>query len=429
MDSALILDGVGKKYRERDPHRAWTLQESLLSQFRYRQSRKYFWSLKDVSFVLPRGKMLGVIGRNGAGKSTLLRLIGGIERPDEGRVSVNGRVGGLLELGAGFHPDLTGRENVFTSGIVRGFTRREIQERFDAIVTFSELETSIDKPMRTYSSGMQMRLGFSVAMHTQPDLLLIDEVLAVGDMAFQRKCLDAVSGFREQGGTIIVISHDLAILDTTCDLAIWLSSGKIVASGPAAAIAEQYSTFMEEETRRRTREETFRRTRNASMAQNKEQARSNQVGLQLGKNRLGSQETSIDQVRIITDSGEYDGEIASGDSLSVELTYSVRNPVDSPVFGVTILHEDGRICYNISTEGDGLKFTRLTGPGRVAAHIGNLTLDPGPYFIDVGVYEKDWKYAYDYHSRVYALSVRPRDQHEGFGPDVGPITSSWTHTP
>ena len=186
------------------------------------------------------GRALGVIGRNGAGKSTLLRLLAGISRPDEGKISVRGRIGGLLELTAGFHPDLTGRENVFIGGVIRGLTRAQVRDRFEAILDFAELRDAIDRPMRTYSSGMQMRLAFAVAIHCEPDILLVDEVLAVGDAAFQKKCLDRISDLRNGGCTIVMVSHDAALVQDMCNDALWLREGAVAGFGDAKPVIAEY---------------------------------------------------------------------------------------------------------------------------------------------------------------------------------------------
>jgi lipopolysaccharide transport system ATP-binding protein len=188
--------------------------------------------------------MAGVIGANGAGKSTLLRLVGGVGRPDEGRIEVRGRLGALLDLGAGFHTELTGRENVYISGVISGLTRAEIRRQFDSIIDFAELDDFVDSPLRTYSSGMIMRLAFAVAAHIEPEILLIDEVLSVGDLAFQEKCLRRIAGFKAQGCTILLVSHNLAEVQRLCDEVLWLSAGELVAHGSAAAVTADYANAM-----------------------------------------------------------------------------------------------------------------------------------------------------------------------------------------
>src|SRR5215813_734064 len=195
MGNALIVQNLSKQFRRYHPDRPWTLQEALLQGLRRTRPAEYFWALYEVSFNIAYGRMVGVIGPNGAGKSTLLRLIGGVGRPDKGTIRVHGQIGALLDLGTGFHPELTGRENVFVSGVITGLTRREVRERLDSIVAFAELEAWIESPLRTYSSGMQMRLAFSIAVHVEPAILLIDEVLSVGDHAFQQKSFARIAEF------------------------------------------------------------------------------------------------------------------------------------------------------------------------------------------------------------------------------------------
>jgi lipopolysaccharide transport system ATP-binding protein len=240
VKDTVIVHGLGKQYRRYHQDRPWTLQEVFQRGFHRIRPAEYFWALRDVSFALVPGRMMGVIGGNGAGKSTLLRLIGGVGRPDEGTLSVRGRIDALLDLGAGFHPDLTGRENVFISGVINGLTRREVSQQFDSIVAFSELQEFIDSPLRTYSTGMQMRLAFAVATHTHPEVLLIDEVLAVGDLAFQHKCLQRIAQFKAEGCTIILVSHDAGLVAKMCDEALWLRAGRIMGHGRADEVARRY---------------------------------------------------------------------------------------------------------------------------------------------------------------------------------------------
>src|SRR5262245_35746309 len=199
MKPAIVVQGLSKKFRRYDIHRPWTLQEAVQRGLRRVKPSEYFWSLRDVSFEVSPGHAVGVIGPNGAGKSTLLRLIGGVGRPDHGLIQVNGRVSTLLDLGSGFHPEQTGRENVFVTGIIMGLTRSEVRRQFDSIVDFSELHEFIDYPLRTYSTGMQVRLAFAIAIHVHAEILLIDEVLSVGDMSFQRKCFERISQFQASG--------------------------------------------------------------------------------------------------------------------------------------------------------------------------------------------------------------------------------------
>ena len=252
MSDVIIVQELAKRFRRYHAERPRTLKEVLTRGFHRLKPVDHFWALRDVSFRVASGQMLGVIGSNGAGKSTLLRLVGGVGRPDRGGIQVNGRIGALLDLGVGFHPELSGRENVFISGVVAGLTRREVAQRFESIVDFAELQPFIENPLRTYSTGMQMRLAFAIAVHTSPDVLLIDEVLAVGDASFQRKCRERITQFKAAGCAIILISHETTMIQQLCDQALWLRGGRIVAHGSPEMIADQYLDDQGVETRRRT---------------------------------------------------------------------------------------------------------------------------------------------------------------------------------
>jgi lipopolysaccharide transport system ATP-binding protein len=250
MRSVIQCNGVGKRYRIGDRARYDTLRETLaaaaaaplrmLTQGSSRRQAPEIWSLRDVSFTVGESELVGIIGRNGAGKSTLLRIIAGITEPTEGRVAVRGRVGSLLEVGTGFHPELTGRENVFLSGAILGMSRRETRRRFDEIVAFAEIERFLDTPVKRYSSGMYMRLAFSVAAHLDTDILLVDEILAVGDAAFQRKSIDAMGNLASARRTILFVSHDLGAIQRLCTRAMLLDQGRVVLSGPTDAVILRY---------------------------------------------------------------------------------------------------------------------------------------------------------------------------------------------
>jgi lipopolysaccharide transport system ATP-binding protein len=240
VESAVVVKDLGKRFRRYHGDKPATIHEALIRGFRKLGPAEYFWSLKDVNFQIAPGRMVGVVGRNGAGKSTLLRLLGGVGRPDKGSIRVNGRVGGLLTLGAGFHAELTGRENAFVNGVVGGLTRREVKMRLDSIIAFSELEEYIDSPLRVYSTGMQMRLAFSIAIHITPSILLIDEVLAVGDQAFQAKCMKRIAEIKANGATIIVVSHDSGMIQTLCDECLWLRAGRLEAHGDSPSVVKKY---------------------------------------------------------------------------------------------------------------------------------------------------------------------------------------------
>jgi lipopolysaccharide transport system ATP-binding protein len=247
MGDKIVVEHLGKSFWRFHADRPRTLQEAVLAGMRRMRRTERVQALHDVTFRIADGEMVGVIGQNGAGKSTLLRLVGGIGKPDEGRIQLHGRIGALLSLGAGFHDDLTGRENTFINGVISGLTVAEVKKHFDSIVSFAELEDAIDSPLRTYSSGMQMRLGFAIATHIDPEILLIDEVLAVGDVVFQEKCIRRIREFKERRCTVLIVSHDSAFVREHCDTALWLHRGRVMGHGPADAVVHQYLEAMGQE--------------------------------------------------------------------------------------------------------------------------------------------------------------------------------------
>lgn len=391
--NVITVERVGKTYRQYDAERPRTLQEAAMSGFRNLTRGPRFWSLREVSFTVPKGRALGVIGRNGAGKSTLLRLLAGVSRPDEGQIDVRGRVGGLLELTAGFHPDLTGRENVFIGGVVRGLTRREVKDRFDAILDLAELAHVVNRPLRTYSSGMQMRLAFAVAVHCEPDLLLVDEVLAVGDAAFQTKCVDRIAAMLAAGCAVVMVSHDAGQVQDLCNDALWLREGVVAAVGDTKPVIAEYRKSLVHATVKRTRPEVPAVVTSQGML------------LKPGVNRYGSAEIAIVDVRLATSDGSA-AEMADGNTLSVEMDYVVATPVESPIFCVTIVDGSGREVMSTSTEQAGLIIPPGDPGGHLTAQLRSVHLEPGTYFVDVGVYERHWTFAYDYHSRAYPIIIR-----------------------
>jgi homopolymeric O-antigen transport system ATP-binding protein len=389
---AIVVEGVGKEFRGYRGSRRWS--ELLVRGWRAQPPPQPFWALRGVSFRLERGRTLGVIGRNGAGKSTLLRLVGGISHPSEGRLAKHGRVRALLDLGAHFHPDLTGRENVFVAGVVAGLTRREVRERLASIVRFAEIEPFIDHPVRTLSSGMLMRLAFAVAVHTDPEILLVDEVLAVGDLGFQSKCLERIAEFKRHGCAILIVSHDTDAMKRLCDEVLWLKEGRTEAHGDPKEVVERYVNELTAETRRRTAAD--RASSRASSGRD----------LRVNENRFGSLELEITAVRIRGARGEIVEEIEPGEAVTVEIDYHASQPIASPHFGVSISREDGFVCYDVTTGGDGHALPEVAGPGSIVLEMDRCDLAAGAYYVDVAAYERAWAYAYDSHWHVYPLDVR-----------------------
>ena len=388
MRQAIVVKGLGKRFNRYSADRPYTIMEAALSGWGRMKPQARFWALRDINFTVSPGEMLGILGKNGAGKSTLLQLLGGIGKAEEGTIKVNGRIGGLLDLGAGFHSDLTGRENVLVGAVVAGLTRREAARRFDDIVEFAELKQFIDSPMRTYSTGMQMRLAFSVAVHTDPEVLLIDEYLSVGDVAFQTKCLNRIAEFKAQGCAIVLISHSAAQIQKMCDRALWLKSGEIVAYGEPEVVAGQYLSEMRSETEKRTPMRPPEVTSTGSQ-------------LRVNENRFGSLEVEITDVKVLPDE-----EINSGDAITIEIHYSVPKPIAAAIFGVVISREDGQSCFETNTNQMGRLVPLAEGKGTIRLQVDRLDLGNGQYYVNAGVYEKSWAYAYDYHWHVYPLYVR-----------------------
>jgi lipopolysaccharide transport system ATP-binding protein len=381
MNPAVVVQNLGKRYTRLQADRPRTIMEAALKGFRSGQVVADFWALRDVSFTVMPGQMLGVVGHNGAGKSTLLQILSGIVSPDEGVVQVAGRMGTLLDLGAGFHPDLTGRENVIISAIVGGLTRREAMQRFDQIVAFSEVEAFIDNPLRTYSAGMQMRLGFAVAIHTQPDVMFVDEYLSVGDLAFQTKCLGRILDLKRQGCAIVLISHDVDQVEELCDQVLWLDQGEVAGYGDPMLIASRYAGKME-------------------------------LKSQPPPPREFSQEVEILGVELQDRSGQEVTMISAGSELIVEIEYEAHQAFEQVHFCLSIGDGDGQIYFNTSSGTMGLVIPARVGRGRMRLEIDRLDLAGGDYFINAGVYAKDWSVTYDYHRNLHPLTIdwTPQEQ-------------------
>lgn len=387
MTAVIQVENLGKYFRRHHRDRPPTLKETILSGWRSSRSVEQFWALRHVDLDVLPGEMVGIIGQNGAGKSTLLQLMGGVGMPDEGRVRVVGRIAALLDLGAGFSPDLTGRENIEIAAVAAGLTRGEVRRRFDRIVAFAELEEAIDNPLRTYSSGMQLRLGFSVAVHTEPQILLVDEFLSVGDLAFQAKCLNRIQEMKTSGCAILLISHSLQQITDLCDRAVWIRRGEVVVGGSPEVVVGQYAVDMRAETQRRTPH------RAPSLASSGRE-------LEVNRNRFGSMEAEITAVRLVPGP-----QIRSGEPLRVEIEVTSEHPVQAANVNVSVTRrEDAQVCLDLNTMNDA-ETAALSGSATVVLYLQRLDLAGGDYFVNVGLFRSDWEYAYDYHWEVYPLRI------------------------
>ncbi len=429
--NAIELANVSKIYRRYGGRQFSTLKSALLQRsiLRDLQPSETFPALTGVSFSVPKGSTYGVMGRNGSGKSTALKLVAGITKPTSGTVRVEGRISALIELGAGFHPEISGRENVFINGIMLGLTKREIQERFDDIVDFAELREFIDAPVKTYSSGMYMRLGFAVAINVNPDVLLVDEVLAVGDEGFTHKCLDKFAEFKRSNKTILLVTHSLNLIERFCDEALWLDGGRAMSHGDPKRVVGAYLTKVEEGEERLLAETTARAVEEASRAggegrdgQERQDGRDGQDGrgaraehpadptsnmFQATEGRWGSRDVEITDVAFLDCDGQPAFVFHSGDPLSVRVKVLAVQPVDDFVFGIGLFNADGVCCYGTNTFLEDMHPLRLSGEATATFAIDTLDLVEGTYKLDIAVHKRDG-FPYDYHRLLYTFRVKSR---------------------
>jgi ABC-type polysaccharide/polyol phosphate transport system ATPase subunit len=424
--AAIEVVNVSKVYRRYARRKQFaTLKSALLtgSLIRDLQPDETFPALRGVSFTVPKGSTFGVIGRNGSGKSTLLKCVAGITRPTEGSVRVNGRISALIELGAGFHPEISGRENVFINGIMLGLSKREIARRFDEIVEFAELRDFIDAPVKTYSSGMYMRLGFAVAIHVDPEVLLIDEVLAVGDQAFTVKCLDKFAEFRRRNKSILLVTHSLDLVEKFCDRALWLDQGRTHAEGePRRVVAAYLMHVARDEEAQLARQEAaaIAQAETAPPAPAPPAAGRPPADVvdapadmfQAAEGRWGSREVEITEVTLRDRSGEPSHVFQSGEPMEIRMQVRAHQPTRDFVFGIGLFNADGVCCYGTNTHIEELEPAELTGVGEVRFHMPRLDLVEGTYKVDVAAHRLDG-YPYDYHRLLYTFRVKSRTRDVG----------------
>jgi lipopolysaccharide transport system ATP-binding protein len=394
---AIQLESVSKRYRTGRSRTLVDLVASTVSEWRGRTTEVHsatrgridatIHALRDVSFEVPRGAGLGIIGRNGAGKTTLLKLISRVTWPTSGTVRVGGQVVSLIELGAGFHPELTGRENVYLGAGLFGLTRREIDRQFDAIVQFADVERLIDTPMKRYSSGLYARLGFSVAIHCRPDIVLVDEVLAVGDATFRRRALEALRALIAEGKTVLFISHDMWNVRRLCTEILWLEEGRVRACGPAGEIAERY------------------------MNEVNLQALANQSA-SLQSHRGGTGEVRLESVELVDERGAPLARVGLGDTLVVRATYRAARPVERPVFQLALVDVDTGVVITTASsrlvEGPAL----VHGPGAFECRFPRLPLRPRQYVLQLAIMDQFQLASYD------LVTAGPRFAVTGLGTGV-----------
>ena len=414
---AIDIDHATKIYRRYGRRRQFaTLKSALLSGSLITDLKpaETFTALQDVSLRVEEGETVGVIGPNGSGKSTLLKLVAGITKPTSGTVNVKGRISALIELGAGFHPEISGRENIFINGIMLGLSKREVVQKFEEIVEFAELEEFIDAPVKTYSSGMYARLGFAVAIHVNPDVLLVDEILAVGDQGFTHKCLDKFAEFRRRGKTILLVTHSLSLVERFCDDAVWLDSGLIKAVGDPKRVVDAYLSHVENQEEKQLEADdikTRKMTETSSEPLTTGEASMDDM-FQVTEGRWGSREVEILDVTLVGDDGKSAHVFHSGDRISVRVHINAEKSVSDFVFGVGLFNADGVCCYGTNTDLEQLVSKEIVGEGTVDFTIDSLDLVAGTYKLDVAVHKRDG-YPYDYHRLLYTFRVKSRTNDVG----------------
>lgn len=405
--NAIEVEGVSKKYRIYHD-KSTTLKERILFFGRTRYEEHQV--LKDITFNVEKGTTIGLIGQNGSGKSTLLKLLSGIIYPDEGKITINGRVSSLLELGAGFHPDFSGRENIYNNASIFGLSRKEIEKRYSQIVNFSELEDFIDNPVRTYSSGMYMRLAFAVAINVDADILLIDEILAVGDANFQKKCIDKIKELKSEGKTIVIVSHDMGAVERICDLTVWLTDGHIKMIDVPRSVINSYLVYMGELDEKRLTEESN------PLPDGQEEVPSCEVnGTSIGNDensttkRWGNKQIEITDVKLLDKNRNERHVFAYGEQMTIQMTYNIHKYTDNIVFGIGIFTKDRVQCYGTNTYIDKIKLGKLNNRGTVEFEIPSLELVGGSYSLDVATHTAEGM-PYDYQTDRYFFNVISTDQ-------------------
>jgi lipopolysaccharide transport system ATP-binding protein len=400
LSNVIEFDHISKRFHV-DHERPRSFQERFVQTFRRtRSAAEEVWVLRDVSFTLPQGASLGVIGENGAGKSTLLKLCARVLEPSSGALRIRGRVSALLELGTGFHPDLTGRENVFLYGSLIGIKQTTMRRRFDEIVAFSEIERFIDLPIKFYSSGMYLRLAFAVAIHVDADILLIDEAFAVGDAHFQQKCLNRIRDIQAAGATLLFVSHSANLVKEFCTDALWIQDGLVAGFGPSEDVMLTY-----------TQENLYGEG---------QQALSGNV------HRWGTHEVEVTGVEFLDSAGAVQSRFQTGDPFCARLSYIAHQRIPQPVFGVGIHRDDGTHVNGPNTLLTNYDIPFVEGAGVIEYQIDRLNLLPGSYELSVSVYDHILEHQYDYQSRAYPFWVTAHpDVFEKHGTTYLP--SRWLH--
>lgn len=394
MSNAIEFNAVWKKFSKGEKFSS--LRDTIPNLFKGASrnnkdslSKDEFWAVKDVNFTIPKGQVVGVMGPNGAGKSTILKLLSGIMSPTKGKMIINGRLSALIEVTAGFHPDLTGRENVYLNGTILGMKKKEIDQKFDEIVAFSEVGEFIDTPVKHYSSGMYSRLGFSVAAHMDPEILIVDEVLSVGDVAFQAKCAQKMRDLLASGATILLVSHQIALIQNLCQRAILLHQGQLIKDGPTDEVIPYYQNISfkknEEDFRKKLQAEAGRVNIKKELLINIET-----VSL-LGKNKQSKEEFSIRE------------------DFEIQIDYSANQEVIGPIVVIDILRSDGVLCCSLNSQDAGITLGKILGKGSIKLNFKDFNLAPGIYQTKVGFWDREMIHPYTvYSNRIFRITAKEK---------------------
>ena len=360
------------------------LKEKMLFWKRNRYEKRHV--LKGISFTVKKGEAIGLVGKNGCGKSTTLKMLTKIIYPDTGSIEMCGRVSSLLELGAGFHPDMSGRENIYTNASIFGLTKKEIDARLDDIIAFSELEDYIDNPVRTYSSGMYMRLAFAVAINVDADILLIDEILAVGDANYQAKCFNKLREIKADGTTIVIVSHSLGQIEQICDRSIWIKDGLIEAEGTPKDVHLKYLDYMNQERMEQAEKEQMRQAKleREQMEKKKEEERIKKERAKVNS-RYCSEDAKFTEIHMYNAKGEESRIFRTGEKMILDLSYHVENKVSDAVFGFGIFRNDALWCYGTNTRIDRISNFDIEKDGKYKVILDDVNLIPGNYWVDITI--------------------------------------------
>lgn len=393
---AIKVEHLSKAFRI--PHeKVSSLRGAFVGMCRGKRTFEEFQALDDVSFEVKKGEFFGIIGRNGSGKSTLLKILAGIYQPDKGKVTVNGMISPFLELGIGFNPELSGRDNVYLNATVLGLTKKQIDKKFHDIVAFSELERFIDQKLKNYSSGMQVRLAFSVAIHANRDILLMDEVLAVGDSNFQSKCLEEFSKYREMGRTVILVSHDISTIQRYCDRVLLLRNGRIMKVGEAVEVGNEYvhENMSDEEDRLEN-----------------EEIDDMSISDESGKSTSMKKAIGIIKVEFLDRDGNTKRIFHMGDDITARIHYRVGKKIEKPVFGVAIYTQDGILIIGPNTKTSNFFVDDIVDDGCIDFILLKNTFFTGSYRFTAAIFDWECTIPFDFKDKLYGFRVVSRNENQ-----------------